>query len=100
LLGAILAIPLAAMLQLILDAYLLRQKDREPLPAVGRDAIGLLRYQAHELVDDVRRHLRHKPDAVELENDLVEEEVESIALELDRRLSEQAPPSTSNGGAT
>jgi hypothetical protein len=54
-------------------------------PFFGRDRVSVLRYEIQDLVLDLRRRVRNKDVAAEL--DRVEEEVESIAIDLDRLLA-------------
>lgn len=84
--GAILAIPLSAIAQLVLDRALLDPQALEPPQPLGRDAASVARYHAQQLVHDVRVYLRTKEDAPTRRNDSIEEAIESIALDLDKQL--------------
>jgi predicted PurR-regulated permease PerM len=82
--GAVLAIPLAALIQILLD-YAVRQREAAELeqPA-GRDRVSVLRYQTQELIQDVRAQMRYKPqNALDEEGDAIEDLVEVAALSLD-----------------
>ncbi len=87
--GAILAIPLAALVQLILDRWLLDPEALEPTPPSGRDATSVVRYHARELLHDVRLYLRNKAETSSTRHDAIEEATESIALDVDRMLAAQ-----------
>ena len=84
--GVFLAIPIAAVLQLVLARVIVGQ--RAPLPADegGRDRAGVLRYQANELALDVRRLVHHDAGGVREDPHELESAVESIAADLDRVL--------------
>ena len=87
--GAVLAIPLAALIQILLD-YGVRQRETAQLeqPA-GRDRVGVLRYQVQELIQDVRTQMRYKKkDALDKEGDEIEDLVEVAALGLDGMLAQ------------
>jgi predicted PurR-regulated permease PerM len=85
-LGGFLAIPLAATMQVLFSAWL----DRQAGIAIetGRGVLDRLRYQTQELAQDVSAHMRTKeaddPDA----GDAVEEELEALLLDLQRKLEE------------
>ena len=96
--GAVLAIPMAAIIQLLLDRYVLGPEALEPEQPAGRDALGRLRFQAQELVQEVRVQLRGKDDPTSSRSDRVEETIETIAYQLDRALARYAdvvPPEAS-----
>lgn len=98
--GAVLAIPLAAILQVLLTRFLLSSEALEPAPVAGRDAASLIRYQARELARDVRLQARRQ-SADDDETDAIQEELEAIAHELDRFLPEPVEAaSVTNGEAS
>lgn len=90
-LGAIVALPLASVLQLLFDRFLVEAPSRGEGSA-ERDRIGLLRYETQELVEDVRKIIRRResesPDAGEDESETVEDTLEAIALDLDSLLAQ------------
>ena len=90
--GLLLAIPIAAIIQIILDRSLLRpQLSGLEVPA-GRDRLSKLRYDAQEFVVDVRNLARNKTTgSAESELDPVEDALEAIAMELDQALAQAAP---------
>jgi predicted PurR-regulated permease PerM len=86
--GAILAIPMAAILQLLVDRFVIQAESPEEKP-VGRDLPNLLRYQARELIRDVQSQFRKKENDATPGNDDLEEAVELLARDLDRMLAEE-----------
>jgi predicted PurR-regulated permease PerM len=87
--GAVLAIPLAALIQILLD-YGVRQRETAQFdqPA-GRDRVSVLHYQVQELIQDVRIQMRYKKkDALDKEGDEIEDLVEVAALGLDGMLAQ------------
>ena len=88
--GAILAIPLAAILQLLLNRYVLKPGALEPAQPEGRDRLSRLRYEAQELIRDVRLQVRHKSESSNDVSDEREESIESIARDLDLALAQSA----------
>jgi hypothetical protein len=85
--GALLAIPMAAIIQLLLDRFVLGLDAIEQDAPDGRDYLSKLRYEAQELVRDVRKQIRHKEEEVSEHTDAVEDEIESIATDLDSILA-------------
>jgi len=90
--GLLLAIPIAAIIQIILDRSLLRpQLSGLEVPA-GRDRLSKLRYDAQEFVVDIRNLARKKATgSAESEVDPLEDALEAIAMELDQTLAQAAP---------
>lgn len=86
--GALLAIPSAAILQLLLDRFVLNAHGRERQVLAGRDQLSLLRYEAQGLAQDVRKQLRHKEDLADQVSDQIEDEIETIATRLDHLLEQ------------
>ncbi|MBX9789074.1 MAG: AI-2E family transporter [Pirellulales bacterium] len=95
--GAVLAIPLAAILQLVLQRYLLSREALEPPRVVARDAGGKLRYQLQQLVQDVRLYVRDKSEASSDRNDTVEERIEVLARDLDHALEVEREAAVASG---
>jgi len=88
-LGALIALPLAAVIQLLLDRYV-SGGALQAENAVERDRLGRLRYDAQELVEDVRKTVRKKeatPDDPGSEGAYLEDTIEAIALDLDKLLA-------------
>lgn len=86
--GALLAVPIAAIVQLLLNRYLLAPGAIETQVPVGRDQLSLIRYETQELVEDVRKQLRIRPDQTDDLTDHYEDEIESILADLDSMLQE------------
>ena len=91
--GVILAIPLAAIVQLLLQRFVLQKDAIDAAPLVGRDRASRLRYEAHQLMQDVRSQLRQKREAPTENADWAEDAIETLATELERELAELESPS-------
>jgi hypothetical protein len=89
--GALLAIPLAAVIQLLLDRYVLTPPTVEQAAPPGRDQFSVLRYEAQELVRDARKQQREKPLVLDDQADMVEDAIEALAADLDSLLAQRAP---------
>jgi predicted PurR-regulated permease PerM len=86
--GALLAIPLAAVLQVLLDAWLLRNTVTSE-QVQGRDELAVLRYEVQDLTQDLRGQLRlATPESTDPDEDVVEEELEAIIGAVDELLAE------------
>lgn len=81
--GALLAIPLAAALQVLFAAWLQRNPTPEETMPAGRTLVDRLRYDARVLAADIAGHLRQKDGAVQAEVDAPEEAIEQILQELE-----------------
>src|SRR5512143_2280557 len=87
--GLLLAIPMAAVIQVILDRSLLRPQASGLEEPAGRDRLSKLRFEAQEYVVDIRNYARRKETGtVQAELDQVEDTLEAIAMDLDRALAE------------
>lgn len=86
--GAMLAIPLAAVIQLILQQVLFRRNPAAQEPPAGRDRVSLLRLEAQKLIQDVRKQVRNKDSELEASADLVEDSMEAIVQDLDSLLAQ------------
>ncbi len=88
-LGALIALPLTAIIQLLLERYLLSITPQTESTG-ERDRTGLLRYQTMELVEDIRKVLRQRESApADAESGQhLEDVIETIALDLDKLLSQ------------
>jgi predicted PurR-regulated permease PerM len=84
--GAVLAIPMAAVIQLLLDRWVFRPQAPDDFEPVGRGAASLLQYQLRELLGDVQVKIRGKETLVTERSDRLEEAIESLARDLDRAL--------------
>jgi predicted PurR-regulated permease PerM len=83
--GALLAIPLAATIQLMINRSIL---DTPEPPPLGRTSTSLLRYEAQELIHDVRKQVRHKETSLDDPTDKIEDSIEAIVNDLDSLLAE------------
>lgn len=97
--GALLAIPLAAALQVLFAAWLDRNPAPEEAAPAGRGLVDRLRYDTRVLAADIAGHLRQKESAVQAENDAPEEALEQILQELEALLAgDEAPSGVALGG--
>ena len=85
--GALLAIPLAGIVQLLVSR-LVNSADKAGLQAMmGRDQVSVWRYEAQRLAKDVRSRLRQN-EKVDGASEEIVEGLEAIAMDLDRMLAE------------
>lgn len=87
LLGALLAVPLAAAFQVLLDRFVLRTPTAEQMTVGGRDQLAVLRYKAQDLAGDLRQQVRTKEAEVAVDTDADEEELEALLVDLDGLLA-------------
>jgi predicted PurR-regulated permease PerM len=88
--GALMAIPMAALVQLLLDRFVFGPAAIEPEVSTGRDYASRLRYEAQNLAQDLRRQARLKKGGADLEvrqTDHVLDEIEAITTDLDSLLA-------------
>jgi len=90
--GALLAIPVAAIAQLLLDRFLLNRTPDVAAAISGRDYASMLRYESLELIQDIRKSLRRKEQDVDEINDEFEDELEKIAIRLESLIEQTNPP--------
>jgi predicted PurR-regulated permease PerM len=86
LLGALLAVPLAAVFQVLLDR-LMRTTTIPTEQIGGRDKLALLRYQTQDLAQDLRQQVRTKTEEANADVDATEEELEALLSDLDGLLA-------------
>ena len=89
--GALMAIPMAAIIQLLLDRFVFHPAATEPEVSVGRDYASRLRYEAQNLAQDLRKQARLKKGGSELrvkQIDQVMDEIETITTDLDALLAQ------------
>jgi predicted PurR-regulated permease PerM len=89
--GALMAIPLAAILQLLLDRFVFQAGITEAEVSTGRDYLSRLRYEAQDLAQDLRKQARLKkdgPDLVVKQVDQILDEIEVITTDLDSLLAQ------------
>jgi predicted PurR-regulated permease PerM len=85
--GALIAIPVAAVLQMSFDRFLLSRQAAEQEDVGGRDELSVLRYDVQELIHDVRKNIRRKDDELVGEGDAIEDRLDAIASDLDGLLA-------------
>ena len=85
------AIPIAAIIQLLLDRFVFQSGALESGVMVGRDYASRLRYEAQDLAQDLRKQSRLTKDGA-VQNvgqvDQVMDEIEAITTDLDRLLAQ------------
>ncbi len=87
--GALMAIPMAAIIQLVLNYYIFYPATTEPEVSTGRDYASRLRYEAQDLADDLRKQARLKKRGSDLrvkQIDQVMDDIETITTDLDTLL--------------
>ena len=96
--GALMAIPIAAIIQLLLNRYVFHPTTVETEVLVGRDIVSRLRYEAKDLAQDLRKQarLRKKGTVLRIKQiDSVMDEIETITTDLDALLAQVGPPGAS-----
>jgi len=91
--GALMAIPLAAVIQLILDRTLMRKEPETEVLIGGRDKLNVLRYDTQEFLSGIRNQARQtQPGDTQNRTriDSVMEEMEMVARDLDTLLAQKA----------
>lgn len=89
--GALMAIPMAAIIQLIMNHFIFKQSTVEMQPAEGRNYLSRLRYEAQDLIQDLRKQARHEKGGSDEKISQVEnvmDEIEGIATNLDALLAQ------------
>ncbi len=89
--GALMAIPMAAIIQLVLNHFVFRPATIEPEVSAGRDYASRLRYEAQDLANDLRKQARIKKRGSDLrvkQIDQVMDEIEMITTDLDALLTQ------------
>ena len=93
--GAFMAIPMAAIIQLLLNRFVFHPTAMEPEASAGRDYASRLRYEAQDLAQDLRKQARLDKEGSDLgvkQIDHVMDEIEGITTDLDSLLA-LIPPS-------
>ncbi len=91
--GLLMAIPLAAVFQVILDRSLLQPVESKLKPPAGRDRLSQLSYEAQEFVQDIHKLIRRKEsNPGDGDNDEIEDAIEAIASDLDDLLAQSVQP--------
>jgi len=89
--GALMAIPMAAIIQLVLNHFVFHPATVEADIADGRDYSSRLRYEAQDLAQDLRKQARLKKRGSDLrvkQIDQVMDEIETITTDLDALLAQ------------
>ena len=89
--GALMAIPMAAIIQLALNHFVFQSTTLEPEVSAGRDYTSRLRYEAQDLAKDLRKQARLKKRGTDLrvkQIDQVMDEIETITTDLDALLAQ------------
>jgi predicted PurR-regulated permease PerM len=95
--GALMAIPIAAIIQLLLNHFVFYPAAAEPDISTNRDYASRLRYEAQDLAQDLRKQARvNKGGSVQTvkEIDRVMDEIEAITTDLDALLAQVHPSET------
>jgi predicted PurR-regulated permease PerM len=93
--GALMAIPMAAIIQLVLDHFVFHPAAPEPDVSDGRDYASRLRYEAQDLSQDLRKQARLKKRGSDLrikQIDQIMDEIETITTDLDALLAQDSSP--------
>lgn len=88
--GALMAIPIAAIIQILLNRYIFRPGPLASEISSGRDLASRLRYETQELAQDLRKQARlakKGSDQRVMQTDKVMDEIEAIATDLDMMLA-------------
>jgi predicted PurR-regulated permease PerM len=84
--GAILSVPIAAVVQIMLNRFVSPSQVTGQKQSTGRDRLSVLRLEARDLIEDVRGQQRRKRDAPGVQEDQVEDMIESIATDLESQI--------------
>lgn len=89
--GALMAIPMAAIIQLLLDRFVFHPGTTEAEVSTGRDYASRLRYEAQNLAQDLRKQARLNKDGTDQrvkQTDQLMDEIEAITTDLDSLLAQ------------
>ncbi len=89
--GALMAIPMAAIIQLVLNHFVFRPATVELDASEGRDYASRLRYEAQDLIQDLRKQARLRKKGSDQKVTQVEhvmDEIESLTTNLDALLAQ------------
>ncbi len=81
-LGALLAIPLTMILQMIFNDLILRSGQPDLPEREDRNRYSLLRYEAQELIQDIHKQVRTKEEDAEASTDDIEDAIEAVTDDL------------------
>jgi len=99
--GALMAVPAAAIIQLLLDHFIFRARALRPEFSSGRDYVSQLRYEAQDLIQDLRKQARLQTDGIDDETQAVHQamdDLEVLTTELDMQLSNMSEAEGRLGG--
>jgi predicted PurR-regulated permease PerM len=93
--GAVVAIPMAAIVSALFQHYVVKPENVVNMEPGGRDRLSVLRYEAQQLLADVRKRSREGQPGGELDDEraAMRDDVERIVLELETILGQNQ-----NGG--
>jgi predicted PurR-regulated permease PerM len=86
-LGALVAIPIAATLQIVLDRTLFAAGEPNLANVKGRGTLSRLRYETQDLLYDIRGQLQDSKNEILDERDQIQDSIEAIVLDLDSLLA-------------
>jgi predicted PurR-regulated permease PerM len=89
--GVLMAIPMAAIIQLLLDRFVFGPEAVEAESLAGRDYPSRLRYEARDLAQDLRKLARLKKGGSDLrikQTEQIMDEIEAITRDLDSLLAQ------------
>jgi len=95
--GMLVAIPMAAIIQLLLDRFVFHKGTLESEDSPGRDLASRLRYETQELAQGLQKQARFKKGGSALQvkqMDQVMDEIETITTDLDALLAQIHTPGT------
>lgn len=96
--GALMAIPTAAIIQLLLDRFVFHRVEQESEISTDRDYASRLRYETQDLAQDLRKQARLDKGGSDLrikQIDQVMDEIEAITTDLDALLAQEQTSGTS-----
>ena len=96
--GVLMAIPMTAIIQLLLNRFVFRPEAAEPEASAGRDYASRLRYEAQDLARDLRKQARLTKGGSDLrikQTDQIMDEIEAITTDLDSLLAQAGGPDAS-----
>jgi hypothetical protein len=88
--GALMAIPIAAIIQLLLERFVFDPGSKDSDASAGRDHTSRLRYEAQDLIQDLRKQARLKSGGSDIrvkQTDQIMDEIETLAGDLDLLLA-------------
>jgi predicted PurR-regulated permease PerM len=91
--GALMAIPMAAIVQLALNHFVFQPVTVEMDASEGRDYASRLRYEAQDLIQDLRKQARNRKkgsDEKVMQVEHVMDEIESLTTNLDALLAQSS----------